>query len=122
MIQLKAITKDFGDKKLFNNFQLHIATGEKTLLSAPSGSGKTTLIRMLMGFEVPDAGYIAIDEQQMDKHSLKSIRGKIAYVSQDTDLSFNTVQAQLDTVFSYKINRHIIDYVEGFKAYCPRIK
>lgn len=119
MIQLTDITKEFGDKKLFNNFQLHITTGEKILISAPSGSGKTTLIRMLMGFEVPDAGLITIGEQTMDKHSLKTIRGQIAYVSQDTDLSYGTVEAQLNTVFSYKINRHIEAYIEKFKTYCP---
>ena len=119
MIQMTEITKDFGDKKIFNNFKLNIATGEKILLSAPSGSGKTTLIRMLMGFEVPDSGSITISDQKMDKHSLKSIRGQIAYVSQDTDLSYKTVEEQLNTVFSYKINRHIDDYIEGFKTYCP---
>ena len=119
MIKMTEITKEFGEKKLFNKFNLHIASREKILLSAPSGSGKTTLIRMLMGFEVPDSGTIIINGQKMDRHSLKALRGLIAYVSQDTDLNYSTVEEQLNTVFNYKINRQIDGYIEGFKAYCP---
>ena len=120
MIKLHDISKSFGDKTLFENFNLHIAEGEKILLTAPSGSGKTTLIRMLMGFEKPDSGDIVIDGQTMSKTTLKEIRQKVAYVSQDSDLTSSNVAVQLDTVFSYKINRHIRNYRDRFIDLCPQ--
>ena len=39
----------FGEKKLFNNVDIHIKKGEKVFLLGPNGCGKTTLIRILMG-------------------------------------------------------------------------
>ncbi len=118
MIELIDITKHYGDKLLFNNYNLTIKTSEKVLLSAPSGSGKTTLVRMMMGFEVPDSGDIIINSLKMNQHTLKDIRRQIAYVSQDTDLNLGTVREQLDMIFSYKINRNIKDYLKGFKHHC----
>lgn len=118
MIELKNITKHFGDKQLFTDYNLNIATNDKVLLTAPSGSGKTTLIRMIMGFEIPESGTVAVNSEEMNKHSLKHIRRQIAYVSQDTDLSLGTVQEQLDMIFSYKVNRHIDDYSRQFMEQC----
>ena len=118
MIELKNITKHFGDKELFTDYNLYIATNDKVLLTAPSGSGKTTLIRLIMGFELPESGSVAVNSEEMNKHSLKHIRRQIAYVSQDTDLSLGTVQEQLDMIFSYKVNRHIHDYNRQFMEQC----
>lgn len=119
MIELKNVTKHYGDKKLFTDFQLKIDAMEKVLITAPSGSGKTTLIRLMMGFEIPESGTVTIEGQVMDKDTIRSIREKIAYVSQDTDLGLGTVSQQLDLIFNFKVNRHLTDYRESFKAICP---
>lgn len=122
MIELRRITKHFGDKKLFTDYSLAISDKEKVLLSAPSGSGKTTLIRLLMGFELPDKGDVVICNTKLDKHTLRAVRGSIAYVSQDTDLMDASVREQLETIFSYKVNRHITNWHEGFKSLCPTFR
>lgn len=118
MIQVDNICKSFGQKTLFDHLDIHIAPGETALLKAPSGSGKTTLIRMLMGFDKADSGTILIDGETMNRHTLKSIRRKIAYVSQDADLHLTSIKEMLETVFTYKANRHIEDYEQSFKSYC----
>ncbi len=119
MIELKNITKTFGEKRLFSDFNLTIPTGDKVLLSAPSGAGKTTLIKMFMGFERPDNGTVSIGNEVMNKHSLRHIREQIAYVSQDTDLNSGSLVEQLDQIFSYKVNLSITDYKEKFLHYAP---
>jgi len=60
MIEIKEVTKRFGDFTAVDNISLHINAGEFITLLGPSGCGKTTLLRMLSGFETPDAGLIRI--------------------------------------------------------------
>ncbi|MCF8018369.1 MAG: ATP-binding cassette domain-containing protein [Vallitaleaceae bacterium] len=114
MIGYLNINKSYGDKELFKDFNLEIKSGEKVLLSASSGSGKTTLIRFLLGFDKPDSGDIIVDDMTLNHHNLRSIREKIAYVSQDIDLPSLTTEALLDKIFSYKVNNHIKDYKDNF--------
>ena len=60
MIEINGVTKRFGDFTAVNDVTLHVQAGEFITLLGPSGCGKTTLLRMLSGFEVPDAGLICI--------------------------------------------------------------
>lgn len=58
MIELKHITKKYGDFTVFSDFSMEIPEGEVLCLMGKSGRGKTTLLRMLMGLEQPNAGSI----------------------------------------------------------------
>lgn len=58
MIEMKHITKTYGDLTVFSDFSLEIPEGEVLCLMGKSGRGKTTLLRMLMGLEQPDVGFI----------------------------------------------------------------
>lgn len=118
MIILNNINKSYNEKTLFKSLSLTINTNEKILLKAPSGSGKTTLIKMLMGFEKPDSGQLTIQGQSLNKHTLKSVRESISYVSQDADLNLDTVKEVFDLIFAYKVNRYIDNYESLFQDYC----
>lgn len=48
MLELINITKKFGDKVIFDGFDLTIKSGEVVAIAGPSGGGKTTLLRMLV--------------------------------------------------------------------------
>ena len=61
MLELKNITKKFGDKVIFDGFDLTITSGEVVAIAGPSGGGKTTLLRMLAGLETIDAGQVIFD-------------------------------------------------------------
>lgn len=56
MLQLKGISKSYGDKLLFEN--LNIECDDSVILRAPSGWGKTTVFKIIMGLEKPDNGFI----------------------------------------------------------------
>ncbi|TPW18947.1 MAG: yjjK, partial [Elusimicrobia bacterium] len=55
VIELKGVTKSFGDKLLFENLSLRIPKGAVVGIVGPNGAGKTTLFRLLTGKEKPDA-------------------------------------------------------------------
>ena len=65
IIQIKNVTKRFGNLAAVDNVSLDIKEGEFFVLLGPSGCGKTTLLRMIAGFEVPSEGQILIDGQDM---------------------------------------------------------
>lgn len=60
MIEIRGVTKRFGQFTAVDDVSLTIQPGEFITLLGPSGCGKTTLLRMLSGFEHPDEGRIAI--------------------------------------------------------------
>src|SRR3954454_15775142 len=59
------ITKRFGDFTAVNGITLDIFAREFFALLGPSGCGKTTLLRMLAGFEQPDAGRVVLDGEDL---------------------------------------------------------
>jgi iron(III) transport system ATP-binding protein len=61
MIRLEGATKRFGDVLAVDGASLCVARGELVALLGPSGCGKTTLLRLVAGFERPDAGTVAVD-------------------------------------------------------------
>jgi ABC-type sugar transport system ATPase subunit len=67
-LEVKNLTKIFGEQKANDNVSLQIEQGEFFVLLGPSGCGKSTLLRSVAGLEIPDSGEIFISgESVMDK-------------------------------------------------------
>lgn len=66
LIEIRNLTKRFGDFTAVDHVSLKIYEREFFALLGPSGCGKTTLMRMLAGFEDPSAGEILIGGQSMN--------------------------------------------------------
>ena len=60
-IELRGLTKRYGDETVVNDIAVSIAPGEFFSLLGPSGSGKTTTLMMVAGFVHPDGGSILLD-------------------------------------------------------------
>jgi spermidine/putrescine ABC transporter ATP-binding subunit len=65
IISLNNVSRHFGPVRAVDDVSFEIRRGEFFSLLGPSGCGKTTLLRMLAGFEVPTAGAILIDGQDV---------------------------------------------------------
>lgn len=85
MLELRNISKGFGDKKILSNFNVTIREKEILAIVGPSGGGKTTLLRMLAGLETIDSGEIyyngnLVPLDELEKHPL------LGFVFQDFQL------------------------------------
>ena len=64
-VELRGVTKRFGELVAVDDLELDLASGEFFTLLGPSGCGKTTTLRMIAGFERPDAGAIRIEGEDV---------------------------------------------------------
>ncbi|MEK6610720.1 MAG: ABC transporter ATP-binding protein [Gemmatimonadota bacterium] len=64
-LRLEGLTKSYGTHRAVDALTLDVARGEILALLGPSGSGKTTTLRLLAGFESPDAGRVMVDGEDV---------------------------------------------------------
>ncbi|VGM96542.1 Spermidine/putrescine import ATP-binding protein PotA [uncultured Avibacterium sp.] len=65
IIELRSLTKSYGDKTIINGLNLTINNGEFLTILGPSGCGKTTVLRLIAGLEDPNGGKIILDGQDI---------------------------------------------------------
>src|SRR6478752_9167100 len=65
LLRIDGVVKSFGNFRAVDGVSLDIKSGEFFALLGPSGCGKTTLLRMLAGFEAPDAGRVTLAGQDL---------------------------------------------------------
>lgn len=72
VLQLTKISKSFGEKHLFHDLTLRVRAGDRVALIGPNGVGKSTLIKIIVGEEQPDTGFIRygsnVDIGYYDQH------------------------------------------------------
>lgn len=78
MLEMKNVTKAFGDFKALDDMSLHVPKGAVYGLVGPNGAGKTTVIRHLTGIYRPDSGAVAVGGQ--DVVADPNVRERIGYI------------------------------------------
>ena len=68
MIQVKNVTKQYGDFIAIDNISFHIKQGEIVGLLGPNGAGKSTTMNMITGFIEPTKGEISIGGYDITKN------------------------------------------------------
>lgn len=82
-------------RKVLDRVSFTVQKGEIVALVGPSGSGKTTLLNLLPRFYDPAEGEVLLDGHDVRKASLRSLRGQIGIVTQETILFNDTVSANI---------------------------
>ena len=88
MIDVRNLTKKFGDNIILNDVSEHINKGEKIVIIGPSGAGKSTFLRCLNMLETPDSGNIFFNGVDVtDKNTnIDNVRQKMSMVFQHFNL------------------------------------
>jgi osmoprotectant transport system ATP-binding protein len=86
MIELKGVSKAYGNSVVIPQVDLRIAPGRTTVLIGPSGCGKSTLLRLMIGLVRPDFGSVAIDGTELTPATALQVRRRLGYVIQDGGL------------------------------------
>ena len=85
MLELRNISKKFGDKQILKDFNLIVPEKQVLAIVGPSGGGKTTLLRMLAGLETIDSGQVIYNGKILDVAELEK-RNLLGFVFQDFQL------------------------------------
>ncbi len=88
MIELKNVSKWYGDFQVLNDCSVEIQKKDVMVICGPSGSGKSTLIKCINGLEKIEKGEIFVDNVQVNdpKTNLNELRAKIGMVFQNFEL------------------------------------
>ncbi len=88
MIDVKNLSKSFGDHLVLDNISEHISPGEKVVVIGPSGSGKSTFLRCLNLLETPTSGSITFQGREITdpKADIDTIRRQMGMVFQHFNL------------------------------------
>ncbi|MFI5007352.1 MAG: ABC transporter ATP-binding protein [Solirubrobacterales bacterium] len=78
-----------------NGISFDLRRGETVAFVGPSGAGKTTLVKLLVGLYHPQAGHILYNGHREDVIDLESLRERIGFVTQDTQLFAGTIRENL---------------------------
>ncbi len=93
IIEIKNLTKDYGDGKGVFNINLAVEHGESMGFLGSNGAGKTTTLRHLMGFIKPNSGTVRINNLNCFKYASK-VQKNVGYLPGETALIGNLTGAQ----------------------------
>ena len=94
MIELKNITKYYGDFPAVTNISFKIEKGEIVGLLGPNGAGKSTTMKMITGFMPPTSGELSVGGNDIVSQSIEA-RRRIGYLPETVPLYTDM------TVYSY---------------------
>ena len=101
MIEIKNISKAFGEKKVLNDISFIAEQGKNTLVIGGSGQGKTVLMRSIVGLEEIDSGAIFYDQRnfsEMNTKERKPLRKEIGMLFQGSAL-FDSQTVEENIIF-----------------------
>ncbi|HEY9544268.1 ABC transporter ATP-binding protein [Prevotella sp.] len=106
MLEIKDPILTLSGRQILSGSQsFAVEGGEAVCLSGHSGSGKTMLLRVLMGLQPLDSGFVSMDGDLLTPLSAPYFRRHMAYVPQELEPLYPTVEEWLDELLDLKVNR-----------------
>jgi subfamily B ATP-binding cassette protein MsbA len=116
-ISIKNINFKYEDEIVLKNFSLDIKKGQTVALVGQSGSGKSTIANLLTRFYDVHDGEIKIDESNIKDLELKSLRGLMGLVTQDSILFNDTIKANISLGKLDATDEEIVDALKIANAF-----
>ncbi|MDU4884393.1 ABC transporter ATP-binding protein [uncultured Clostridium sp.] len=95
MIEVKNITKIYGNKKVVDNVSLNIQEGKITSFIGPNGAGKSTLLSIMSRLLKRDSGEVLVDGKDILKWDNKELAKKIAILRQSNNINIRLTIREL---------------------------
>lgn len=118
VIDIKGITKDYGNHKGVFNVSFQVNKGEIVGFLGPNGAGKTTTIRQLMGFIKPEQGSASIagmdcfSAADQIQDQLGYLPGEIAFMDDMSGIEFIHFIAHMKGIQDFNRAQELIDFLE----------
>ncbi|MFC6269817.1 ABC transporter ATP-binding protein [Frigoriflavimonas asaccharolytica] len=113
VLELKNITKSFGDNQVLKGFNLKLFEGESLVIMGKSGSGKSVMVKCLVGLIQPDSGTITIKGEDiitLGHKELDILRTEIGFLFQGSAL-YDSMTVRENLEFPLRRNK---DKIENF--------
>lgn len=94
-VSFKDVCFAIDERMIIRGVSLEVRSGESIAFVGKSGAGKSTLTKLLMRLYDIDFGHIKIDDQDISKVTLKSLRSKIACIPQDSSLFTRSIMENI---------------------------
>lgn len=95
MLELKNVSYHVDNRDIINNISLKIEQGDTIAIVGPSGSGKSTLMRLINNLISPTEGELYLNGEPYDQIDPETLRMKISYLLQESDLFDRTIGENL---------------------------
>jgi phospholipid/cholesterol/gamma-HCH transport system ATP-binding protein len=111
VIEIKHITKSFGNHKVIDDVSFVLQQGKTNLVIGESGSGKTTILKMMVGLHTIDSGQIIYDKvvfNELEEKQKQDFRKDIGMLFQGGAL-FDSMTVEENVAFPLKMFTHLSD-------------
>lgn len=105
IIALHNLSLTYGEEVILDGWSCEIGKGENLVFKGASGSGKTSLLRMIMGFEQPDAGQIIYQDKTVSPEIVADLRKQVAWLPQNAAVGTGTVEEVIRFPFGFQQNK-----------------
>ncbi|AMA72232.1 MULTISPECIES: ABC transporter ATP-binding protein [Aneurinibacillus] len=95
MVDVRNVSKKYGDKKVVDNVSVKIAKGKITSFIGPNGAGKSTLLSMISRLIHKDEGEIYIDNREISQYKSNDLAKKISVLKQSNHIGLRLTIREL---------------------------
>lgn len=116
-IEFRNVTFKYGKETVLDNISFYVKVGEIVAIVGMSGAGKTSLVNLIPRFYDVEQGQILIDEIDIRKVTLKSLRDQLGLVTQQTILFNDTIRNNISYGSPNRSDEEIIEAAKAANAH-----